>query len=1059
MSHRPLRLAISLALPLGLLGLAALVLFSRPTQDRQAHDPQDLVAEPPLPQPTPPRQQLAEAVEAPAAASPAEVMREPDLPVEHGGAEPTRPEYSTSVPDAADPLPAVEPMVDEAEADELAEAAEPAVDEPAAAEPAVDGPALAAALGAPVELAKAGFGPRDLTDIGVFHATQHHLLAAVNVDDPAAMQALRARLLLADQRRQNQLRRLAHERGIPFQEVTAHGGRRLMGLHNGEPVYMQTANVEAAETTGAHLVRRNTALDPIHGAGIDGSGFSVQIHDFGHVFDHEEFKRADGSSRLSWAYDDFMAYDHATHVTGTLIAAGKDPSLQGMAPAAEAVSMAFFSPGYMSYYAMGSPYHTDQTIIGNVSLGQVNTPGGGYTADDAFYDALARAQPYFLLFLAAGNEGDWGTVNGHGYPKEAKNSVVIGALSDVDRDAAGRLVSGGEIRHYSSRGPNDDGRIKPDLMANGGPVLSTAYNFIEDPPWESTTSQKTGTSMACPNAAGSALLLQDYHKKLFGAPMPAQTLKALLIHSADDRGIAGPDYSYGWGLVNVHAAALILRGAADGSMPRAIGEASLDESATFQRRFTWDGSSPLRATCVWWDPALPEDRYADNADDLRDPHLVNDLDLRLIAPDGSVHQPYVMPYVTGGFAESDIETPATIGDNTTDSVEMVALADPVQTGEWTVQVSHKGSLEGGSQSFSLILTGVGSASAEPQLAGVTPASGSGRGLELRISGADLQAGSTLRLLRGGTAIAGSHPARTRDGDLLARFDLRGAEAGHWDLEVHNPDGTSSTLANAFQVRPILASYLDEDFEDGFDLAAAGWSSGAEAGSDAWQITSARSASSDRSLFAPAVEAITDSWVRSPTVTVDEVIQGDLRLAFEQYSATEAHFDAVLCEIQVDGGDWEDITAYGSFVSGGYTGIILADQVERESVELPYEPNPLAGRQAWFGRSGGWMTTMVDLDKAALAGRQVALRWRHGADWQIAKEGWYLDDVTLGDEGSAPQEFRQITITSDPASDPGWMITPAAPHEVPVDDGQRFEQLDRQQDHLLLPQPEPGAINN
>ena len=870
-------------------------------------------------------------------------------------------------------------------------------------------------LGAPIELAKTGFGTVDYTDLSTYHATQRALVASVDSSDPAAMQTLRARLVLADQRQQNQLRRVAHERGIPFVEVGDDGSvRRFMGLRDGEAIYLQSTNVNAAATTGVDHVRGSTALDPVHGVDIDGSGFRVQIHDSSLIFDHQEFLRSDGSSRIVPAFSDHLIGDHPTHVAGTILAAGQSHEIRGMAPAAEGVSIPTYSAGYMVDLAMGHPHHTDQTIVGNASVGS-NGAGGGYTSDDALYDEAARSQAYFLLFLAAANNGPgWDTIAGNAAPKEAKNSVCIGSVSDGSRDSAGRLAGGADINDFSSRGPNDDGRIKPDLVANGDSIKSTSFDWYNDPPYTSIAKWKTGTSMASPNATGSAVLLQDYHSKLFGTPMPAQTLKALLIHSADDRGNTGPDYSHGWGLMNVHAAALILRGAADGSMPRAISEALLQDGSSFERQFTWDGSSPLRATCQWWDPALPEERYAENDANLREPHLVNDLDLRLIAPDDTVHLPYVMPYVTGGFKEEDIGDTATTGDNTTDNVEMVHIDDPAQTGEWTLRVTHKGELVGGEQSFSLILTGVGAAASDPLITGVTPASGTGRAMELVVSGADLQAGSTLHLRRGQTTIAGTECARTMNGELLARFDLRAAGAGAWDLEVRNPDGTGHTLSDAFTVRPILANYLDEDFEDDFALGTGGWTSAADVGSDDWQRSSARSASGEHSVFVPAADTATDSWVRSPAVTLDDTISGNLRLTFDQYSTTEANFDGVLCEIQVDGGSWQDITTYGSFLSGGYTGVLFGDRVEgQEWFDVPNVPNPLAGRAAWHGRSGGWLTTIVDLDEAALAGRTVALRWRHAADGEISKEGWYLDDVALGDEGSAPGGISIDAIAADP----------------------------------------------
>ena len=98
---------------------------------------------------------------------------------------------------------------------------------------------------------------------------------------------------------------------------------------------------------------------------------------------------------------------------------------------------------------------------------------------------------------------------------------------------------------FSSWGPTDDGRIKPDLVANGEAVYSplagsnTAYGSY----W--------GTSMATPNATGSTALLIEHYANLFSnGAIRSSTMKGLLIQTADDRGNAGPDYRYVWGLVD-----------------------------------------------------------------------------------------------------------------------------------------------------------------------------------------------------------------------------------------------------------------------------------------------------------------------------------------------------------------------------------------------------------------------------------------------------------------------------------------------------------------------------
>ena len=112
-------------------------------------------------------------------------------------------------------------------------------------------------------------------------------------------------------------------------------------------------------------------------------------------------------------------------------------------------------------------------------------------------------------------------------------------------------MSKATISSFSSTGPTDDGRIKPDLVANGVNLTSTdigGYDYLTI----------SGTSMSSPNACGSATLLVDQYKRLFGGAMRASTLKALLIQTADDIGNPGPDYFFGWGLINVKRAADLL---------------------------------------------------------------------------------------------------------------------------------------------------------------------------------------------------------------------------------------------------------------------------------------------------------------------------------------------------------------------------------------------------------------------------------------------------------------------------------------------------------------------
>ena len=115
---------------------------------------------------------------------------------------------------------------------------------------------------------------------------------------------------------------------------------------------------------------------------------------------------------------------------------------------------------------------------------------------------------------------------------------------------------------------------------------------------------------------------------------------------------------------------------------------------------------------------------------------------------------------------------------------------------------------------------------------------------------------------------------------------------------------------------------------------------------------------------------------SPPITLPA---GSSQLAFRQDINLETTYDGGVLEISIGGGAWTDILAAGgSFVTGGYN----------YTVSSAYN-NPLAGRQAWSGISGGFITTAVNLPAAA-SGQTIQLRWRCGTDDNVGAPGWYID---------------------------------------------------------------------
>ena len=242
-------------------------------------------------------------------------------------------------------------------------------------------------------------------------------------------------------------------------------------------------------------------------------------------------------------------------------------------------------------------------------------------------------------------------------------------------------------------GPVDDGRIKPDLVGKGVAVTSSvATGDAGYGTWQ-------GTSMSSPNVAGTlALMQQHYQNTHMNAPMLSATLKGLSIHTANEAGTSiGPDYSFGWGLLNAEAAAELIT--VDSYGKNVINEQVLNGGATYTRNIYSDGINPLKVTICWTDPAgtpvnPPTDPELLNN---RTPMLVNDLDLK-ITDGGTTYYPWKLD------PDNPSNSATNNSKNNVDNVEQVFIQSPI-TGTYTIQVNHDGTLTNGSQAFSIIVSG------------------------------------------------------------------------------------------------------------------------------------------------------------------------------------------------------------------------------------------------------------------------------------------------------------------------------------------------------------------
>jgi len=160
-------------------------------------------------------------------------------------------------------------------------------------------------------------------------------------------------------------------------------------------------------------------------------------------------------------------------------------------------------------------------------------------------------------------------------------------------------------------------------------------------------------------------------------------------------------------------------------------------------------------------------------------------------------------------------------------------------------------------------------------------------------------------------------------------------------------------------------------------------------------------------FSDDPPTVSDKQLLSPIIFLS---QGGtpVQITFRSNLNLQEGFDGGVLEISIDGGNtFEDILTRGSFVTGGYTGTISNCC-----------GNPLAGRQAWTGNSGGFISTTVALPIAW--GPNIVLRWRMGSDNSVSGEGWRVDTVVI------TQCHKLIPPTPQPRPTPAPRPLPSAP---------------------------------
>lgn len=513
----------------------------------------------------------------------------------------------------------------------------------------------------------------------------------------------------------------------PWQAGALVADDRVFGLVGPRRFRVETDNQDTAEMI--HVTELQTAPYGLTGAGVTVSLFEIGESQSSHV----EF-----GGRLTTipAGCSGPNSQHATHVAGTIGAAGVNAQAKGMAPAATIFQLCVRGGGNW-LTDKDQQLASRDVVADNNSWGFVlgwDSEDGNivWTGNEEYYGAydLITTAPIdrianernILFVHSAGNDGSppsfpdafkthlhtdalgdpvttakWCiSENGSGTdcPTTCNGgceTAMHAALTPYDTlgltasaknvIAVGNVSTTGSLVGSSSRGPAKDGRVKPDVVARGFNVLSSVPTSVYG--------RLTGTSMAAPAVTGvAALLTEQWRKTFLRDPLPGE-LKALIIAGTEDAGNAGPDYAYGFGLVNAKQSADLL--IADEGTGQRIRTLTMDQGQQNETTLSLTETRNLRVVLSWPDPDIA---YL-GGDDIAAKALVNDLDLRVIGPNGETHHPWVLDRTEPAVA-------ATRGVNSVDNTEMLEIENAAP-GNYRVIVTGT-SVPDGPQKAHLIAT-------------------------------------------------------------------------------------------------------------------------------------------------------------------------------------------------------------------------------------------------------------------------------------------------------------------------------------------------------------------
>jgi uncharacterized repeat protein (TIGR01451 family) len=732
--------------------------------------------------------------------------------------------------------------------------------------------------------------------------------------------------------------------------------------------------------------RANVGADIVQSSpyNLSGSGVALGIWDGGSVDSgHDDF-----AGRLTLG-EPSIVDEHATHVAGTMAGSGalsgtrggSTSQWRGMAPSATMVSYDFYGNVISEH---NNPISAQSIMLSQNSWGYVVD---SFFGNCSLYGDYASLAPDFdqivtglygrgiSVIFAAGNSRDsmdcglsGGPPNYINYrniapPATAKNIISVGAINSDDSS----------ITAFSSWGPVDDGRIKPDMVAPGCEAGGEGFIKSTLPGDSYGNNLFCGTSMAAPAVSGViALMIEDYRSRFGTNPLPA-TLKAILLHTAEDLDDntswynKGPDYASGYGRLQAQPAIDQIRDS--GFL---VGEVGHGETNTYVFSLP-AGVAGVKLTLVWDDPAALANAAV---------ALVNDLDLVVFDPGNGRRFPWTLDPANPSLpAVQNAEDHLNV-------VEQVYADGNIQPGAWTVRVVGR-SVPQGRQSFTLVhsIPRAVIAPAGFEIASETCGTPNGVTDPYEIVGIDFvfrNAGAiptsdlTATLLGSENVVnpSGSQVLGVLEpsgGTSTNRFTFKAiGECGATiPVQFQLQDGTNDMGIASFVIQLGVARIaMSENFDSGTpgDLPQ-GWTATVTGNAAAWTTVAGGADGTSQAAFAPSPSVATENRLFSPAFLITDPTAA---LSFRHSYNTETCCDRGTLLISIDNGPFVEILAAGGrFRQGGYNG---------------------AG---WSGNSRGFVTTLVDLPLNA-AGSSVQFQWRLITDAKASGSGWYVDSVVVQD---------------------------------------------------------------